>query len=271
MDTDESSMPFDTEPVPQAREAASTSIRSAPPVIDVRHLNLAFYDKQVLSDISFQVAEGEALGIVGQSGVGKSTILKLILRLLVPDSGEIIIDGENINQLTFQEVLDVRQKMGMVFQAAALFDSLSVYENVAYPLREHTRLEEGRIAERVRQALSFVDLSLEDFGGRLPAELSGGQKKRVGIARAIVHQPSILLYDEPTSGLDPVTSRTIVDLIKRLQDELEVTSVVVSHDVRAVLTVSSHIAMLKDSRIIFYGTPDEILNSDNPHVREFIE
>jgi phospholipid/cholesterol/gamma-HCH transport system ATP-binding protein len=242
-----------------------------PVVVEARNLYLAFGANQVLEDISFEVREGDALAIVGVSGVGKSTILKLILRLLVPDSGQVIIDGEDINQLTFEEVLKVRQKMGMVFQASALFDSLSVFENVAFPLREHFQLTEAEVAERVETALGMVDLSLEELGYRLPAELSGGQKKRVGIARAIAHQPKILLYDEPTTGLDPVTGRTIVRLIQRLERELEVTSVVVSHDMRAVLAVSTHIAMLGDCRIIFYGTPEEIAASDNPHVREFVE
>ncbi|UCC74441.1 MAG: ATP-binding cassette domain-containing protein [Gemmatimonadota bacterium] len=240
-------------------------------MIDARNLHLAFEDNVVLRDISFQVREGEALAIVGPSGVGKSTILKIILRLLVPNAGEMLIDGEDINQLSFEEVLEVRQKMGMVFQAPALFDSLTVFENVAFPLREHTRLREHEIAERVGNSLSLVDMSLEEFADRLPAELSGGQKKRVGIARAIIHEPKILLYDEPTTGLDPLTARTIVQLIKRLQAELEVTGVVVSHDVRAVLEVSTHIAMLRDCRIIFYGPPEEFVESADPYIREFID
>ncbi|NIW37646.1 MAG: ATP-binding cassette domain-containing protein [Gemmatimonadetes bacterium] len=239
-------------------------------MIDVRDLSLAFA-KPVLCEVSFQVREGEALSILGPSGVGKSTILKLILRLLVPDGGQVVIDGEDINQLTFEEVLEVRQKMGMVFQAAALFDSLTVYENVAYPLREHMRLAESDVEDQVRQALALVDMELEEFGMRLPSELSGGQKKRVGIARAIVHQPKILLYDEPTTGLDPLTANTIVELIQRLQRELDVTSVVVSHDVRAVMAVSTHIAMLRDCRICFYGTPEEMEASTDEYVRQFID
>jgi phospholipid/cholesterol/gamma-HCH transport system ATP-binding protein len=255
---------------PAAAPRATAAAGVEPPVIEVRHLYLAFNGNQVLEDISFQVREGEALAILGQSGVGKSTILKLILRLLVPDSGQVLIDGEDINQLSFEEVLQVRRKMGMVFQGSALFDSLTVYENVAFPLREHLNLPEEREAELVGEALAMVELSLDEFGSRLPAELSGGQKKRVGIARAIVHQPKILLYDEPTTGLDPVTARTIIQLIKRLQADLDVTSVVVSHDVRAVVAVSTHIAMLKGGRIIFYGTPDEFLEAENPDVREFL-
>jgi phospholipid/cholesterol/gamma-HCH transport system ATP-binding protein len=207
-----------------------------PVVVEARNLDLAFEDNQVLLDISFRVREGESLAIVGPSGVGKSTILKIILRLLVPNAGQMLIDGEDINQLSFEEVLQVRQKMGMVFQASALFDSLSVFENVAFPLREHMQLPESEV-----------------------------------IARAIVHQPKILLYDEPTTGLDPLTGRTIVTLIKRLQAELEVTSVVVSHDVRAVLETATHIAMLRDSRIIFYGPPEEFVEAADPYIREFID
>jgi len=255
-----------------ARPSASGSAGVLEPlVIEGRNLSLGFGDNLVLDDISFEVREGDNLAIVGGSGVGKSTILKLILRLLVPDNGQVLIDREDINQLSFEEVLKVRQKMGMVFQASALFDSLSVFENVAFPLREHMDLPEDELTERVDQALVMVDLSMDELGYRLPAELSGGQKKRVGIARAISHSPKILLYDEPTTGLDPVTARTIVELIKRLQTELDVTSVVVSHDMKAVLNVSTHIAMLRDCRIIFYGTPDEIVISDNPYVREFVD
>jgi len=249
----------------------AASVTEPATVIVARGLSLAFGPNQVLDDISFDVREGEALAILGASGVGKSTILKIILRLLVPDRGQILIDGEDISQLSFEEVLEVRQKMGMVFQAAALFDSLTIFENVAFPLREHLEhLSEDEVEEYVRSALTMVDMDLDDFANRLPAELSGGQKKRVGIARAIVHQPKILLYDEPTTGLDPLTARLIADLMQRLQAELDVTSVVVSHDVPMVMAVATHVAMLRDSHIIFYGTPAEMQQSTNEYVREFI-
>ncbi len=239
-------------------------------VVEARNLSLAFGENRVLCEISFQVPEGEALAIVGVSGCGKSTILKLILRLLVPDGGQIFIQGEDITQLSFQEILLVRRRMGMVFQESALFDSLTVYENVAFPLREHTKLPEPEVWSRVEEALIHVDLSLEEVGDRLPAALSGGQKKRVGIARAIVDEPAILFYDEPTAGLDPLTSRTIVQLMERLQAELDVTSIVVSHDVNAVFRVASKVALLNECRIIFYGTPDEMKTSEDPYVQEFI-
>jgi phospholipid/cholesterol/gamma-HCH transport system ATP-binding protein len=262
--------PFSTNAQPSAAARADAAAGLEPPVVlEARHLDLAFAENEVLNDISFRVREGEALAIVGPSGVGKSTVLKIILRLLVPNDGQILVDGEDINQLSFEEVLQVRQKMGMVFQASALFDSLSVFENVAFPLREHMRLPEDEVTARVDQALSMVDMSIDEFADRLPAELSGGQKKRVGIARAIVHEPKILLYDEPTTGLDPLTGRTIVELIKRLQAELDVTAVVVSHDVRAVLEVSTHIAMLWATRIIFYGPADEFVASTDPYVQQF--
>ena len=239
-------------------------------VVEARNLSLAFGENRVLCEISFQVPEGEALAIVGVSGCGKSTILKLILRLLVPDGGQIFIQGEDITQLSFQEILLVRRRMGMVFQESALFDSLTVYEYVAFPLREHTKLPEPEVWSRVEEALIHVDLSLEEVGDRLPAALSGGQKKRVGIARAIVDEPAILFYDEPTAGLDPLTSRTIVQLMERLQAELDVTSIVVSHDVNAVFRVASKVALLNECRIIFYGTPDEMKASEDPYVQEFI-
>jgi phospholipid/cholesterol/gamma-HCH transport system ATP-binding protein len=192
-------------------------------------------------------------------------------KVIRPDSGTIELGGKDITRLSRRGLRKLRSRFGMVFQHGALFDSIDVFENVAFPLREHMHLTEDELAERVRQALEMVDLSMDELGARLPAELSGGQKKRVGIARAISHQPKILLYDEPTTGLDPVTGRTIVELIRRLETELDVTSVVVSHDMRAVLAVSTHIAMLQDGGIIFYGTPEEIRASDNPYVQEFID
>ena len=208
--------------------------------------------------------------IVGESGTGKSTILKLILRLLVPDTGHVLIDGEDITPLNFEEALDVRQKMGMVFQGAALFDSMTVFENVAYPLREHTDLSDDEIESRVREKLEFVDLDADRVMEQLPSELSGGMRKRVGVARGMANNPEIMLYDEPTSGLDPLTTTTITRLIMKLQRELGVTSLVVSHDIRSVFRMASTVALLHDRRISFFGTPEEMAASDDRYIRDFL-
>ena len=239
------------------------------PVVELDNVSLAF-DYPVLEDISLTVERGETVVIVGESGTGKSTILKLILRLLVPDSGRVMIMGDDIVSLSFDEALQVRQRMGMVFQGAALFDSLSVFDNVAYPLREHTDLSEDEIEAHVREKLEFVDLEPDKVVDSLPAELSGGMKKRVGIARGMANDPQIMLYDEPTSGLDPLTTGTITRLIMKLQRELGVTSVVVSHDIRAAFRMGSRIALLADHNIRFMGTPEEMASSDDRYLRDFL-
>jgi phospholipid/cholesterol/gamma-HCH transport system ATP-binding protein len=238
-------------------------------VVAIDHVSLAF-EEPILNDISFDAREGETVVVVGESGTGKSTILKLVLRLLVPDQGRVCIDGEDITHLTFDDALKVRQKMGMVFQGAALFDSMTVYENVAYPLREHTTLREDEIEARVREKLQFVDLDPDRVMDQLPSELSGGMKKRVGIARGLANNPEIMLYDEPTSGLDPLTTATITYLIIKLQRELGVTSVVVSHDIRSAFRMASKIALLADKHIAFFGTPEEMTGSEDPYIREFL-
>src|SRR5207237_1117151 len=204
---------------------------------------------------------------VGESGTGKSTILKLILRLLVPDRGCVFIEGEDITKLTFEEALAVRQKMGMVFQGAALFDSMTIFENVAYPLREHTDLGEDEIEARVRQKLEFVDLEPDKVMEQTPAELSGGMRKRVGIARGMANDARVMLYDEPTSGLDPLTTSTITRLIMKLQRELGVTSLVVSHDIRSVFRMASQVAVLHDCHVGFFGTSEELAASEDKYIR----
>ena len=244
-------------------------VRDETPVIELSHIYLAF-DAPLLEDISLQVSRGETLVIAGESGSGKSTILKLVLRLLVPDSGDILIDGERINDLSFEDALLVRQKMGMVFQGAALFDSMTVFENVAYPLREHTRLDDEAIEARVRQKLEVVDLDPDRVMNQLPAELSGGMRKRVGIARGIANDPAILLYDEPTSGLDPLTTGIIARLIRKLQCDTGVTSVVVSHDMDAAFRIATRIALLAERRIAFIGTPREMAASKDQYIRDFL-
>jgi phospholipid/cholesterol/gamma-HCH transport system ATP-binding protein len=239
------------------------------PVIELDHVSLAF-DVPILQDVSFTARKGETICVVGESGTGKSTILKLILRLLVPDKGQVRIFGDDITPLTFTEALEVRQKMGMVFQGAALFDSMTVFENIAYPLREHSTLDDDQIQQRVREKLEFVDLDPDKVMEQLPSELSGGMRKRVGIARGMADNPAIMLYDEPTSGLDPLTTGTITLLILKLQRELGVTSVVVSHDIRSVFRMATKGAVLHDRHIEFFGTPEEMAASDDSYLRDFL-
>ena len=257
------------EPEALARREAQKRSGELQPVIELSNVSLAF-DVPILEDVSFAALDGETVAVVGESGTGKSTILKLILRLLVPDNGTVCIDGQGITELSFEEALEVRQKMGMVFQGAALFDSMTVFENVAYPLREHTDMSEDEIEERVREKLEFVDLDAERVMEQMPSELSGGMRKRVGIARGMANNPEIMLYDEPTSGLDPLTTGTITRLIKKLQRELGVTSIVVSHDMRSVARMASKVALLHDRRIVFFGDQEEMFSSEDPYIREFL-
>ena len=239
------------------------------PVIELDHVSLAF-ERPILEDVTLVARRGETICLVGESGTGKSTSLKLILRLLVPDKGRVCINGQDITDLTFEEALESRQRMGMVFQSAALFDSMSVFENVAYPLREHTDLDEDEIEHRVREKLEFVDLDPDQVMGQLPSQLSGGMRKRVGIARGMADNPEIMLYDEPTSGLDPLSTGTITRLIMKLQRELHVTSVVVSHDIRSVFRMATRVAVLNERRIVFFGTPEEMAASDDKYIRDFL-
>jgi phospholipid/cholesterol/gamma-HCH transport system ATP-binding protein len=257
----------DAEEADSERESVPSAER--PPVIEMQDVSLAF-DQPILENISLKADEGETIVIVGESGTGKSTALKLILRLLVPEKGRVLIDGEDITHLSFEEALEVRQKIGMVFQGAALFDSLTVFENVAYPLREHTDLDDEKILERVRQKLQFVDLEPDEVMDKLPSELSGGMRKRVGIARGLANDPEIMLYDEPTSGLDPLTTGTITRLILKLQRELKVTSIVVSHDIRSSFRMATKVALLHDHRIVFFGTPEEMSAAEDPYIRDFL-
>ena len=250
-------------------EKARQVDEGARPIIEMQHVHLKF-DEPILEDVSFVAYEGETVVIVGESGTGKSTMLKLILRLLVPEQGKVLVEGEDISDISFEEALDVRQKMGMVFQGAALFDSMTVFENIAYPLREHTDLNEQEIEERVREKLEFVDLEPDRVMDMLPAELSGGMKKRVGIARGMANNPKLMLYDEPTSGLDPLTTGTITRLIMKLQRELKVTSIVVSHDIRSAFRMGTKIAVLADKHIVFFGTPEEMMSAEDEYLRDFL-
>ncbi len=257
------------EPEALERQTAKEDAGDSDSIIALEGVFLAF-DRPILEDVSLIARHGETVCIVGESGTGKSTALKLILRLLVPDTGRVCISGQDIVGLTFKEALEVRQRMGMVFQGAALFDSMSVFENIAYPLREHTDLDDDAIEQRVREKLQFVDLEPDRVMEQLPSELSGGMRKRVGIARGMANNPEIMLYDEPTSGLDPLTTGTITRLIMKLQRELNVTSVVVSHDIRSVFRMATRVAVLNERRIGFFGTPEEMAASDDPYIRDFL-
>ena len=250
-------------------DAAADAVEPEEEVIALRNVSLAF-DEPILQNVSFAAHHGETVVVVGESGTGKSTILKLILRLLVPDKGTVLIENQDITGLDFDDALQVRQKLGMVFQGAALFDSMTVYENVAYPLREHTDLAEDEIMARVREKLEFVDLDPDKVLEQLPSELSGGMKKRVGIARGMANNPHIMLYDEPTSGLDPLTTGTITRLIMKLQRELGVTSIVVSHDIRSAFRMATKVALLAEKKIKFFGTPEEMTGSDDPYIGDFL-
>src|SRR5690606_27712677 len=253
----------------EAAVRAGTDAETRSPVIEVRDVSLSF-DIPVLENISFALYPGETVCVVGESGSGKSTILKLILRLLVPDSGSVFIDGQDVTTVSYTEALRVRQKLGMVFQSAALFDSMTVFENVAYPLREHVKMREADIEKRVHEVLEFVDLDPEQVAGKLPSELSGGMRKRVGVARGMSAHPKIMLYDEPTSGLDPLTTGTITRLIVKLQRELQVSSLVVSHDIRSVFRMATRVVLLYKRRVHFIGTPEEMAASEDLYIRDFL-
>lgn len=242
---------------------------NATAIIELRDVSLAF-DRPILVGVSFAVHEGETVAVVGESGTGKSTIIKLILRLLTADSGEVCVLGDDIENLTYEQALEIRQHMGMVFQGSALFDSLSVFENIAYPLREHTKLDDDEIEQRVREKLQVVDLDPDQVMELAPSELSGGMQKRVGVARGLAANPKIMLYDEPTSGLDPLTTGTITNLILKLQRDLNVTSVVVTHDIRSAFRMASKIALLHDQHIVFFGSPEEMTASDDSYIQTFL-
>ena len=238
-------------------------------MIEVRELKKSFGSHLILEGVSFQIEKGESVVIIGRSGGGKSVLLKHIIGLLQPDSGEVRIDGENIVGMNERELLRVRRKFGMVFQGAALFDSMTVAENVGFAFRRELSLPETEVAEKVSKVLEMVELpGIED---KNPSELSGGMKKRVGLARAIIYRPQIVLYDEPTTGLDPVVSDSIDKLIARVRDRLDVTSVVVTHDMRSARRLGQRVLLLHEQKIYAAGTAEEIFNSKDPVVRRFIE
>lgn len=234
------------------------------------NVHKAFGTNEVLRGFTLDVNEGETMVIIGFSGTGKSVAIKHIVGLLEPDEGTVHVDGVDVGTLTRRELYALRAKIGYVFQFAALFDSMTVAENVAMGLRKQGGLTTAQIDERVREALDLVDLD-PSVGEKLPSELSGGMRKRVGIARAIALRPKYLLYDEPTTGLDPVTSAIIDDLMLRMQRQLGVTGIVITHDMRSAYTVGTRIAMLYEGKVRQVGTVDEIKHSTDPIVRQFIE
>ena len=238
------------------------------PVIEFRQVQKSFNHTPVLAGMDLAIRPAETVTVIGGSGIGKSVTLKLIVGLLKPESGQVLIEGEDIVPLTEDQLIRVRKKIGMVFQGSALFDSLSVGENIAYPLREHTSMSEKEILDRIRETLHLV--GLEGVEDKDPADLSGGMRKRVALARAIALAPRIILYDEPTTGLDPTNTEKINELIVDMDEKLGVTSVVVTHDMRSAFKVSDRIALLYQGKIAIVGTPREIEASDLPLVRQFI-
>jgi phospholipid/cholesterol/gamma-HCH transport system ATP-binding protein len=238
-------------------------------MIEVRDLRKSFGAQLVLDSVGFRIENGESVAIIGRSGSGKSVLLKHLIGLLQPDTGEVLIDGENIVPMNERQLLRVRRKFGMLFQGAALFDSMTVAENVAFGLRRYEHLTEAEIVQRVAETLEMVDLPGTE--NKKPAELSGGMRKRVGLARAIIYEPQIVLYDEPTTGLDPIVSDSIDQLILRVCARLKVTTVVVTHDMRTARRVGQRVLMLHNKKIYANGTPDQIFDSLDPVVRQFID
>ena len=237
-------------------------------MIEVKNLYKSFGEKGVLSDISFSLPHGQAVAIVGKSGAGKSVLLKCLIGLVKPDEGTIYVDNKLINSMSFSQLQEIRASIGMVFQFGALFDSLTVRDNISLALRKLTKLSEDEIKERVINSLESVDMAnTEDL---MPEELSGGMKKRVGIARAIAIEPAYLFYDEPTTGLDPVMTDSINRLIRKFQSTGKVTSVIITHEMRTVYDVANRVLLLHNGKIRFDGNPNDIKNVDDPVVQQFI-
>ena len=237
-------------------------------MISIRNLVKTLGTQQILRGVDLEVAKGETLVIVGRSGCGKSVMLKHIIGLMKPTSGDVLVDGESIVPLKERKLAEIRKKVAMLFQSAALFDSMNVFENLAFPLREGGIKDPKVIREKVAQALDHVDLQGQEE--KMPDSLSGGMKKRVGLARAIIGEPGCILYDEPTTGLDPIVTDSINHLIRRMQKRLHVTSLVVTHDMKTAFHVANQIAYLQEGRIYFKGTPEEFRSSPDPLVQDFI-
>jgi phospholipid/cholesterol/gamma-HCH transport system ATP-binding protein len=237
-------------------------------MIRIENLHKNFGEHRVLDGVNLEIEKGKTYVIIGRSGCGKSVLLKHIVGILRPDEGDVFVDGKQINKLKEEELDELRLKVGMVFQGGALFDSLTVAENVGFGLIEHESISGRELLERVEESLCLVGLC--GIGNLMPSELSGGMKKRVSLARALCIKPAIILYDEPTTGVDPITADAINELIKNLHDKLKVTSIVVTHDMKSAYRVADRIAMLYKGKIITEGNPEEIQGSDNAVVHQFI-
>ena len=237
-------------------------------MIEVSQIKKSFGGQVVLNSVSFSVKEGESVAIIGRSGTGKSVLIKHLVGLLSPDEGSVRVDGQDLVGMTERQLLGVRQKFGMLFQSAALFDSMSVHDNIAFPLRRSGVTEVAEIDRRVEEVLGLVELP--GVGGKMPSELSGGMQKRVGLARAIVHRPQIILYDEPTTGLDPVVADSIDQLMMRVRDHYKVTSIVITHDMRCARRMGQRIIYLRDGQVYLDALADEVFNSNDPQVARFI-
>ena len=237
-------------------------------MIAVQALEKRIGDQEILRGVDLDVGRGETLAIIGRSGGGKSVLLKHLIGLMRPTAGEIWVEGQNIIEMNERQLASIRQKVGILFQGSALFDSMTVAENIAFPLREAGERDADVLRKRVTEMLEVMELQGQDE--KMPVNLSGGMKKRVGLARSIIRQPSCILYDEPTSGLDPVVSDSINKLIRRLQERLGVTSIVVTHDMKNAFNVADRIAYLHEGRIYFHGTPDELRSSSDQLIQDFL-
>ncbi|MFO1488819.1 MAG: ABC transporter ATP-binding protein [Verrucomicrobiota bacterium] len=238
-------------------------------MIEVRDLSKSFGPHKILDGVNLRIETGESVVIIGRSGGGKSVLLKHFVGLLKPDHGQVLVDGENIGSMNEREIMPVRSKFGMLFQGAALFDSMTVAENVGFVLWHNQKLPASKVRARVAEALEMVNLP--GIENKKPSELSGGMRKRVGLARTIVYQPQIVLYDEPTTGLDPIASDSIDQLILRVHQQLKITSIAVTHDMRSARRIGQRILMLHQKKIYVTGTPDEIFSSQDPVIRQFID
>jgi len=239
-------------------------------MIVFENVKKSFSDREILKGINLKIVPNKTTVIFGVSGGGKSTIIKHIVGLLKPDSGKIEIDGVDITKLNQNEMKEVRKRVGFLFQSGALFDSMNVFDNIAFPLREHLKVTDKQLEYSVKSSLELVGLKADEIINLFPHELSGGMRKRVGLARTIVMKPSIILYDEPTSGLDPVSSNLITQMIRNLQDELKVTSVLISHDINESFKAGDYFAMLFDGKIVDYGNEYFFKTSRNPIIKQFL-